>query len=242
MQPSRIDFSRRTQPEDLPERMDEPCSLEDLRDCLRDLARVNRWFLGYRPTLHWLESLRLERLGQPVRILDVGCGYGDMLRRVEQWAGGRGIPVELTGMDVNGDCLAIAREAANGPGRVQWMEGNVFQYSPAAGPHLVISSLVAHHLPDAELVRFIRWMEQNAAVGWFINDLSRARIPYHLFGWFARAAGLHPFVQHDGPVSFARAFRASDWRGLCAGAGLGEGDVAIRGWKPARLCVSRNKG
>ena len=40
------DFSRRAQ---LTELMDEPCSREQLRACLRDLARVNRWFMGYRP-------------------------------------------------------------------------------------------------------------------------------------------------------------------------------------------------
>lgn len=241
MQPSRIDFSRRTQPEDLPERMDEPCSREELRACLRDLARVNRWFLGYRPTLHWLEGLHLNQLGERIRILDVGCGYGDMLRRIEQWARGRGVKVELTGLDINPECLAIASEASGSASGIQWMAGSVFDYRPEAPPHLVISSLFAHHLPDAELVRFLCWMEENAALGWFVNDLSRARVPYHLFGWFARVTGLHPLVQHDGPVSFARAFCARDWRGLCAQAGQVAGKVDIRSWKPARLCVGRSK-
>ena len=108
-------------------------------------------------------------------------------------------------------------------------------------PDLVMSSLVAHHLPDGELVRFLGWMEQEAALGWFINDLSRAPIPYHLFGWLARALRLHPFVQHDGPVSIARAFQPADWRELCARAGLREDEVAIAAWIPARLCVSRSK-
>jgi 2-polyprenyl-3-methyl-5-hydroxy-6-metoxy-1,4-benzoquinol methylase len=238
---SRIDFLRRTQPEDLPEQMDQPCDREELRACLRDMVRVNRMLFGYRPTFHWLESMRLERIGRPVRILDVGCGDGDLLRRIEQWASRRGIPVQLTGLDVNPSCVAIARETTNGRGRMEWVEGDVFAYSPAAPPHLVVSSLVAHHLPDGELVRLIQWMEQNAAVGWFINDLSRAPVPYHLLGWFARALRLHPFVQHDGPVSIARAFQPDDWRNLCARAGLHEDDVAIRAWQPARLCVSRSK-
>jgi 2-polyprenyl-3-methyl-5-hydroxy-6-metoxy-1,4-benzoquinol methylase len=240
MQPSRIDFSRRTQPEDLPERMDQPCSREEMRACLRDLARVNRIFLGHRPTFHWLESLRLGRLGRPVRILDVGCGDGDLLRRLERWAEKRGIAVELTGIDLNANCIAIAREAAKGS-RAEWVEGDVFNYSPAAPPHLVMNSLMTHHLPDGEVVRFLHWMEQNASVGWFINDLSRAPIPYHLFGWFAHALRLHPFVRHDGPVSFARAFQPADWRNLCAQAGLCEKDVTIRAFTPARLCVSRTK-
>ena len=236
-----LDFRRRTQPADLPEQMDELCSRDELRACLRDMTRVNRLLLGYRPTFHWLASLHLERLGAPVRILDVGCGNGDLLRRVERWASGRGIRTELTGLDANPDCVAIAREAANGAGRTEWVEGDVFSHSPKAAPDLVMSSLVAHHLADGELVRFIRWMEQEAVMGWFVNDLSRAPIPYHLLGWFARALRLHPFVQHDGPVSIARAFQPADWRDICARAGLCEDEIAIRAWMPARLCVSRSK-
>jgi hypothetical protein len=108
-------------------------------------------------------------------------------------------------------------------------------------PHLVTSSLFTHHLEDADVVRFLRWMEANAEMGWMINDLSRAPIPYHLFGLFARVMGLHPFVQHDGPVSFTRAFVPEDWRRLCSEAGLNLDDVSIRGFTPGRLCVSRRK-
>jgi hypothetical protein len=102
--------------------------------------------------------------------------------------------------------------------------------------------LFAHHLSDEDVVRFVRWMEMNAELGWFINDLSRAPIPYHLFRWFSKAAGLHPFVQHDGPVSFLRAFVPDDWRRLCAAAGLKRDAIEIVSYKPARLCVSRRNG
>jgi len=239
MRPRSFNLSRRKQPEEQAELMDEPSSREDLRGSLSDLARLNRWFLGYRPTLHWLQGLHLHQLGERMHILDVGCGYGDMLRRIERWASRRGIAVELTGLDINPECVAIASQAG-GSSSIRWMAGSVFdcRISP---PHLVISSLFAHHLPDAELVRFLRWMEENAAVGWFINDLSRARIPSCLLGRFARAARLHPFVQHDGPLSFARAFRPEDWRRLCAAAGLATRQIEIRAWKPARLCVGRSK-
>lgn len=236
-----MDFSHRVQPQDLPELMDEACSREDLRGALRELARLNRWFLGYRPTLDWLEGLSLERSSEPVRILDVGCGCGDMLRQIERWAHRQGIAVVLTGLDANPDCTAIASEATGAASRIRWVAGSVFDYFPRAKPHLIISSLFAHHLSDPDVVRFVGWMEQNCMMGWFVNDLSRAPVPYHLFGLFARAARLHPFVRHDGPVSFARAFQPFDWRRLCAAAGLAESEYGIVSYKPARLCVSRRK-
>jgi len=105
----------------------------------------------------------------------------------------------------------------------------------------VVSSLFAHHLKDSDVVRFIQWMEKHTRMGWFINDLSRAPVPYWLLKAFVRVAGLHHFVQHDGPVSFQRAFVADDWRRICACAGLDNSDFAIEAWTPARLCVSRTK-
>src|SRR5580692_2024067 len=231
------DFRVRAQ---LSELMDEPCSPDVMRACLRDLARVNRWFLGYRPTLNWLDTI--ERRGpEPLRILDVGCGYGDALRRLETWARERGNAVELTGLDLNPNTIAIASEASSPKSAIRWVAANVFAYNPDRPAHLIVSSLFTHHLNDEDVVRFLRWLEKNAELGWFINDLSRAPIPYYLFLWFSRAARLHPFVQHDGPVSFLRTFVADDWRRLCAGSGLQPDQFEILNFKPARLCVSRRK-
>lgn len=236
-----IDFSRRADIKELTELIDRLCDREVMREYLRDLARLNRWFFAYRPTLSWLDSLNLARLGETIRILDVGCGYGDTLRQVETWARKRGIAVQLTGLDLNPDTIAIAANATPAGSDIRWVVGDLFGYRAAEPAHLVISSLFTHHLSDEDIVRFLGWMEAWATVGWFVNDLSRAPVPYHLFGWFARAMRLHPFVRHDGQVSIARAFQAQDWRRLCAAAGLADDDYEIKPHKPARLCVSRSK-
>lgn len=238
MRPERPDFRRRAQ---LTEKMDEPCSREELRACLRDLARVNRWLRLYRPLLSWLDSLDLARIGESVRILDVGCGYGDTLRRIERWARTRGIEVELTGIDLNPDAVAIAAEGSGGSSTIQWVNINVFAHAPAKPPHLVVSSLFTHHLGDADVVRFLGWIEEQALEGWFVSDLVRHPTPYRLFRLLAWGTRLHPFVRHDGPVSIARAFVAEDWRRMCAAAGLGAQDVTIRAYTPGKLCVMRRK-
>jgi hypothetical protein len=84
-------------------------------------------------------------------------------------------------------------------------------------------------------------METNAGLGWFINDLSRAPVPYYLFRAFAKVMRLHHFVQYDGPVSIARSFIPSDWERMCAAAGLRDQSIKIQAFKPARLCVARRK-
>ena len=107
---ARPTFSRRA---DLTELMDEPCSREELRACLRDLAQLNRWLLGYRPVLRWLDSLRPAERGRPVRILDVGCGYGDDSAAHRAVGQGTRDRDEADGIDLNPDAVAIAAEASH---------------------------------------------------------------------------------------------------------------------------------
>jgi SAM-dependent methyltransferase len=238
MPPEALDFSRRAE---LSELMDEPCSRDVMLACLRDLAKCNRWFLAYRPTLHWLDSLELQWLPLPARIVDVGCVYGDTLRQIDTWARTHQIRVKLTGCDLNSDSISIAAEATCNANSIDWVPSDIFRYHSPHPIDVVVSSLFTHHLTETEIVRFLRWMEEHARVGWYINDLSRAPIPYYLFKAFSRVARLHPFVQHDGPVSIARAFVPEDWHRMCAAAGLDRDEYVIESFTPARLCVGRKK-
>ena len=238
--PHEIDFSKRAQ---LTERMDEPCTRDEMRACLRDIGKLNRWTLANLATMNWLNGVSSSAplLGQPLSILDVGCGDGDGLRRIEQWAMRLGVAVDLVGIDLNLDAAALATEARPYWSRIRYFHGNVFAYRPQKPIHVVISSLVAHHLSDLDVVRFLQWMEKRAEIGWFINDLSRSEFAYRFIKVFAKLAWLHPFVQKDAPISIARSFVTEEWRSLCRAAGLKDADVEIFNVRPARRCVARRK-
>lgn len=223
-----------------PELMDvEPTTFEDFRACLRDLARVNTLSLGHRPTLGYLAQVARRTGGRRLRVVDVGAGYGDTLRAVADWACRGGVEVELVGVDMNPWAARAAGEpAAAVP--IEWVTADVFEYAEhAPRADVILSSLFTHHLDDAGVVRFLRWMERQARVGWFVNDLHRARLPHRVFGWAARLMRWHRFVQHDGPVSFARAFRPHEWRVLLGEAGVAPHTIDVRWHFPYRLCVAR---
>jgi SAM-dependent methyltransferase len=237
--PPGLDLSRRA---DLIEMMDRPCSYEELRDCLHDIAQVNRLTFAYRPTITWMEKLvATHRPSGPLRVVDVGCGYGDTLRKIDSWATSRGIPVTLIGIDLNPDAIRAAREATPSTQRIEWIVGDALSDAATGEIDVVINSLLTHHLTDAQIVHFLRWMEQRTRLGWFINDLHRQPIPYHLFHLLTRFTTWHPFVKYDGPVSIRRSFLIEDWQQLTASAGLPLEAISIQEYRPARLCVSRIK-
>jgi trans-aconitate methyltransferase len=235
-----FDFSRRVSPRELPELMDGDCSYEDFRGCLRSLEQVNRWLVGYRPTLAWLERLPREP-HEPVHIVDVGSGGGDLLRQIAGSARRRGIAVQLTGIDLNPYATRAAAESTPKEGGITWVTGDALEYRPEKPMDIVVSSLMAHHLEDDEIIALLRWMEATAQIGWFINDLERSEWSCRMFRWVAEVAGWHRFVRHDGPVSFRRAFREQDWVRLLAAAEVPREDVSVEHWRPGRLCVGRWK-
>ncbi|MFP5229218.1 MAG: methyltransferase domain-containing protein [Acidobacteriota bacterium] len=235
-----LDFSRRIPPRELPELMDGDCSYEDFRDCLRSLEQVNRWLMGYRPTLAWLEQLSSDRR-EPVHIVDVGSGGGDLLRQIARWARRRGILVELTGIDLNPYAVRAAKESTPGELGIAWVAGDALDHQPEKPIDIVVNSLMTHHLEDEEIVRLMQWMEVAAQRGWFINDLERSERACRAFERLAQLVGWHPFVRHDGPVSFRRSFREADWAGLLATAEVPREAVTIEHWRPGRLCVGRWK-
>jgi SAM-dependent methyltransferase len=219
--------------------MDEPGSYEDFRECLIDLCKVNRLTLGHRPTLDFLDRLIVTaQLAEPLRIVDVGSGGGDLLRRVESWAKRRSVAVELVGVDLNPYAARAAKEFT-GESRIIWVTGDAFSYTEPVD--VVVSSLFTHHLEDVEVVRFLDWSERVAKRGWFVNDLCREAMPCQLFGMLSRVMRWHRFVQHDGPVSFRRSFREEDWKRMLLAAGINLADVRMQRWTPARLCMGRIK-
>ena len=201
---------------------------------LGDLATANMLTMAARPTLAFLD--RIARPGQNLKILDVGYGHGDMLRRIARWSERRGVVCELVGIDLNPRSEAIAREATPLDMPITYRTGD---YAELAGEqwHAVISSLVAHHMSHDQLVDFLRFMEREAERGWLVNDLHRHRLAYMGFPLLARAMGWHRIVREDGTLSIARSFRPDEWQAILGEAGI-EG-VELRRWFPFRLCASR---
>jgi len=216
------------------ELMDDPAlAPETYHAVLRDLSKVNRVTFAYRPTLNFLERALVRH--SSFRLLDVGFGDGDMLRAIARWARKRGIEADLTGIDLNPRSRAAA-EAEPSPIPIRYLTGD---YADLAGERFdcVISSLVAHHMTEAQLKAFLRFMEHEAIAGWFVNDLHRHGFSYTTWPLLAGTMGWHKIVRLDGHTSIARSFRPREWRAILEREGLSA--ARVRRWFPFRLCVER---
>jgi len=208
----------------------------DYAAVLADLARVNRVTMSARPTTHFLA--RATRGRTSFRLLDIGFGEGDMLRAIARWAQRRGIAADLVGVDLNPNSAPAAAAVTPAEMRIDYRSGD---YADLAGQgwDCVVSSFVTHHMSDAQILAYLRFSEEQSALGWFVNDLHRHRFAYQGFPLLARLFGWHRIVREDGQLSIARSFRRPEWRGLIAAAGLDPAAVRVVRRFPFRLCVER---
>lgn len=193
-----------------------------LRCNLDELETINTWLGGYAPILSGLSGLwaRFPK-GRPLRLADVGCGGGDTLRQIAQWARKQRLPVELIGVDANAFMIGYAQEKCRAWPEISFQQLDIFAAPFARQQFDVITcSLFCHHFTDDELVRMVRQLAGQAGSGLIINDLHRHPLAYYSIKWLTRLLGGSYLVQHDAPLSVARAFRRRDLERIFADAGV----------------------
>lgn len=243
---TRLSFGSLAAPVDLScrstesERLDSPdIAPSELESVLQDLGRFNGMMFGRTPILSWVRrAIASQPAGKAMHVVDVGCGYGDLLRAVRRWSRKRGVDVVLHGIDLNPETVRIARAATRPEDGINYHIADVFAYRPESPVDLIVSSLFAHHLSDDALIRFLRWMEANARRGWLICDLQRHVVPYALIGPLGKLSRVHPIVVSDGRISIARSLTRPEWQQRLREAGISQQAVTIR-WFLFRHVIGR---
>lgn len=195
---------------------------KDIQQNLRELNIINHWLGGHRITLEGAKAFSCYSIpGASLHILEIGCGGGDNLRVIGQWAQKNKISVQLTGVDINEQCIRVAqKDPLNRNTRFIAADYKKAYISPL--PHVIFSSLFCHHFTDEEVVFMLQWMAKHAQLGFFINDLHRHPLAYYSIRAVTRFFSKSYLVKNDAPLSVLRGFSSTDWYRLFELAGLSE--------------------
>lgn len=216
---------------DAKEYIDDPkADAGTLRQTYQQIKSINLYTLGYWPTMSAIRYF-LARYGSKgkIKILDIGCGDGETLRRIQDYGQRRNFSLELTGIDLNREGIASAIDlTASG---IKFIHGDIFSIEGHDNYDLITNSLTMHHLSNQEIVRLMQWMSDHTRIGWFISDLHRHVIAYYFIKYFDQLCGFNHLVCHDAPLSVARSFRRREWVDLCTQAGFNLDRIKIS-WYP----------
>ncbi len=171
----------------------------------RDLALLHS-LLGSFPTIERF----LKADPQPVRrILDIGCGGGDLLVYLRKRLG-----VDVVGIDLKpGRILDVPMVAADAT-------RDLLPDSDVA-----VCSLLAHHLSPEENIAMIRNVGRSCR-RFLILDLIRHPLPLALFSIFLCPL-ISPEAGSDGRLSVRRAYTPAEFRAMAEEALGGKGTVEI---------------
>jgi 2-polyprenyl-3-methyl-5-hydroxy-6-metoxy-1,4-benzoquinol methylase len=221
-----------------PELMDDPALDRNLHwQALQDLERINR--ISGISDLLWriLRPLCREITHRPVRVLDVGCGGGDIGVAIWRKAARTGYKLQIGGCDVSHYALRVAAERAETAGA----EAVYFPVDVLSDPlpddwDVLFCSLFLHHFDETQGVRVLANMGRSARKLVLVDDLVRGRLGYLLCWWGVRMLTRSPIVHVDGPLSVRSGFRICE---LVAMAELAElrGARFTRHW-PERLLLA----
>lgn len=210
-------FTQRSNAKELLDRNDIP--FEDIRRNMQELNTINTLLGGHAITIKGVQKLLKRPSQDNITICEIGCGGGDNLRAIDNWLRRHNKSASYIGIDINPHCIEHAKQTA-GLAYAQWIVDDYKDSRFEKKPDIIFSSLFCHHFTDDELVSMFRWMQSNAGLGFFVNDLHRHPLAYHSIKLLAGAFSRSYLVKNDAPLSVLRGFSRKELIHLMQRAGL----------------------
>ena len=212
----------------------------DIMQNMKELNKINTYLGGHKITVAGLEALiEKHNITKPICICEIGCGGGDNLVAINEFCISRNIPVNFIGIDIKPECIAFAQDQhifLN----AKWI---IHDYKDVnfgeTRPDIIFSSLFCHHFNEAELKNMLQWMKQNAAIGFFINDLHRHPLAWYSIKGITSLFSKSYLVKNDAPLSVARGFKKNEWNHIFKTAGITNFSIKWK-WAFRYLIICRN--
>jgi 2-polyprenyl-3-methyl-5-hydroxy-6-metoxy-1,4-benzoquinol methylase len=198
---------------DAPEIMDD-FSLEghDLLDALDKIATINQWLGGNKLTLKGVEKLIQNQPKETqICIVDLGCGNGDMLRSLAEYASKNNRKFKLIGIDANAFTLNYAKESSQNYPNIEYLSEDIFKFDfEHYKIDIALCTLTLHHFKEEEILKIMQDLNENTKIGIVVNDLHRSALAYRLFRLICFVFRLNRMSKEDGLTSILRGFKKEE--------------------------------
>lgn len=198
---------------DEPEIMDDfSLEGEELRDALDKIAKINQLLGGNKLTLNGLKLILPKgSKNDLITIIDVGCGNGDMLRKIADFGLQNGFSFKLIGVDANAFTVNHAIKLSESYKNISYLCEDIFTMDlRKLDSDVIVCTLTIHHFKDDEIIQILNLFKISAKVGIVINDLQRSAVAYRLFQLLCLIFGLNRMSREDGLISILRGFKKQE--------------------------------
>lgn len=207
---------------DVPEMIDDPDADETLlRDELKSIRTINKFFGGYAAIRRGLGLLLVDSKRDDLTVLDLGTGSADLPVYLVKLSRRLNRTIHVTAVDNHPRVLKVARERTKRYPEISIQAGNLLslKYPPRAFD-IVTCSLTLHHFSRDNAIRILRSMSLLSRIGYVVNDLSRSRRAAWTTRCYTLLTTRNRMTLTDSYLSVLRGFTPHEVREMAGAAGL----------------------
>tara|TARA_R110000850_G_scaffold268138_1_gene399445 strand:+ start:44257 stop:44970 length:714 start_codon:yes stop_codon:yes gene_type:complete len=184
----------------------------EVKEVFQDINTVNNFLGGNRITLNGIKRL-IKNIpsGKEITIVDLGCGDGEMLAVCARFARRHNHNFKLTGIDINPQIIAEAKEKNKKYPEISFSCRDVFSDGFKENEiDIFLCTLTLHHFKNNQIDELMVILTKQARLGIVINDLHRNKLAYMLFKMFSSIFLKTKIAKNDGLVSILRGFKRNE--------------------------------
>lgn len=189
------------------------CSGEVVNQTLKEIEFINKVLGGNSVTTNGIKKLlKYHSKKEPISIIDMGCGSGDMLKKIDLLLRKMGFEAYyLLGIDANPFIIEHARKNCEGFENISFETADVLQLDLSKKvPDIITSTLFTHHFNQEQLTRLFKEWKNASMIGVVINDLHRHPFAYFSIKLFTLLFSKSKMVKYDAPLSVLRGFHKDE--------------------------------
>lgn len=206
-----------------------------LRQNLEELALINKYLGGNQVTTSGLSRLRFdgrdsifdgrkstnENRKSKIEIADLGCGGGDMMIVMADWAKKKGIDAQFIGIDANDFMIDFGTKRTANYQNISYLHQDIYSEKfKEKSFDIVTMTLFCHHFSDESLIKLLQQLKKQTRIGIVINDIHRHWFAYHSIAWITKLFLKSYLVKNDAKLSVWRAFVREDLEKIIQKAGF----------------------
>jgi 2-polyprenyl-3-methyl-5-hydroxy-6-metoxy-1,4-benzoquinol methylase len=184
---------------------------EPLHKALQSLEWVNRWFGNHRSVIKAIHRI-YKKEEKPLRIIDLGCGGGDLVLAVARSLRQDKIEFTITGIDGNANTLAYAHKKCEAFPEIKFLPADILSNQFSLQPcDILISSHFMYHFTADALVDFLKSNSPAISTAFIFSELKRNRIAMRLFKFSHFLLPISKLAKEDGLLAIKGSFSEKEW-------------------------------
>ncbi|NVO18850.1 MAG: methyltransferase domain-containing protein [Bacteroidetes bacterium] len=148
-------------------------------------------------------------------LVDIGCGSGDSLIAIADWARENHYNVHLTGVDIDKKAISCLNHRTEGYPEIIGVNADFQDFLDRTNNiDIVHSSLFCHHFSDEEFFKLFFYLRQHVNIGFIMNDLHRSWLAFICAWTMARIFKVGFKIGNNGPQSVLKGYKAFELKEL----------------------------